>query len=56
MSNELNLPQFELIGEVFLFFELVVLVLPIIVLVVLLIIKISKKFINFYKACIYKQD
>ena len=56
MSQEVNLPHYCLIGEVFLFFELVVLVVPVLVVVWLLFYKISKKLFNAYKAYIYKQD
>ena len=56
MSREVNIPHYRLIGEVFLFFEVVVLVLPVLVVVVLFFYKMSKKLFNTYKAYTYKQD
>ena len=56
MSIEIVMPSFEVIGGVFLFFEVVVMILPLILLVVVVLYKVICKLINVYRKRRSKQD
>ena len=56
MSIEIVMPSFEVIGGVFLLFEVVVMILPLILLVVVMLYKAICKIINVYRKRRAKRD
>ena len=56
LTNDINFPHFYVIGEVFLLFEMLVLVFPIIIIILLVLFKLLKKIVSIYKTLISKQD